>query len=770
MARRLAAVVFSLGCMHASSSLALGLGELTMGSFLNEPLKAKVDLLNIGGLHEDQIKIRLATKEDFERMGVDRAYFLTSISFDVTFDQQGQARIVITSEDPVLEPYLDFIVEARWPSGRLLREYTVLIDLPLFDESNPVISATERVAEVEGVSVTTESEKKTDGAAASSGTRVDVGRKSTLGPGEMPERDYNAAASDTPLSGRRYMISRDDTLWEIARDSKPSGATIHQTMLDIQRMNPKAFIDDNINRIKAGYIIYLPTPDEISSDDLAAALAEVRQQNDDWEAGRASKPIASSGPSLRISVDPVEEDASASSGSDNANDYTPAASAADAEDQEKSALERQEMAGKIASMEEQVETLQRIVSLKDDQIAALQEALAESGGDAVLKTDVAANEMANEMSDQGELMPLEGEGEEGAGQLLADMEAGEQAGAATDVAEPEPALEPNPVAKTAPKPKPAPEEGGLMSTMLYGLGALLLAIIAFLFLRRRGQDKDESPAPATSADDVFAEVKLKEQKVEVLAEPEPAPEPEPGLEVESEGTEIATEAKAEEVLPASAREGRGYGGHKHDEYASDVDTGDALAEADIYIAYGRYPQAVDLLNNALANDASNPAYYLKLLELYVQMDDREAAEAQLRELEAIGDGASLERAREILDGTATDALDGFAVPDAPPSGLADEVAPALEADFGGLEIEGGEAAADDLDLSADFSDNAMATGDDEDLVIAAEANGMSTKLDLARAYLDMGDDDGARQILDEVMVEGSEEQQAEAKTLLEHIG
>ena len=150
MARKLAAVVFSLGCIHASSSFALGLGDLKLESFLNEPLKAEVDLLNTDGLHADEIRVRLATREDFERMGVDRAYFLTSIQFEVAVDAQGRGTISISSDDPVLEPYLDFIVEARWPSGRLLREYTVLVDPPVFDQAVPVVSASERVAEMDG--------------------------------------------------------------------------------------------------------------------------------------------------------------------------------------------------------------------------------------------------------------------------------------------------------------------------------------------------------------------------------------------------------------------------------------------------------------------------------------------------------------------------------------------------------------------------------------------------------------------------------------------
>lgn len=139
----------------------------------------------------------------------------------------------------------------------------------------------------------------------------------------------------------------------------------------------------------------------------------------------------------------------------------------------------------------------------------------------------------------------------------------------------------------------------------------------------------------------------------------------------------------------------------------------------------------------------------------------------MRELEAIGDAGSISRGREILSGGAETFSE-------PPAGLAEDLDGALESDFAGLEIEnnlGGGPLEDDLDLTADFAAGGLAApSDDEDLVIAAEANAMSTKLDLARAYMDMGDEDGARQILEEVVADGSEEQKAEAGALLERIG
>ncbi|KAA1193891.1 FimV family protein [Pseudohalioglobus sediminis] len=770
MARKFAAAVFSLGCIHASSSFALGLGELKLESFLNEPLKAEVDLLNTDGMHSDEIRIRLATREDFQRMGVERAYFLTSLTFEVNVDATGRGTISITSEDPVLEPYLDFIVEARWPSGRLLREYTVLVDPPLFDGSTPVVSATQRVAEVEGTPLPDESGKKPTDPAASSGTRVDV-RKSDLAPGAMPQRDFNAETSSTPRAGSRYMIHRDDTLWQIAASAKPAGASVHQTMLDIQRLNPNAFIDGNINRIKAGYIVYLPSEGDISSQDLSAALAEVRKQNEDWEAGRASTPVAS-GPKLRISAEPVEQaGADAGTGAD-AGDYT-AGGAAAAEQADVAARENAEMASELASVQQQVETLQRIVDVKDDQIAALQAALREAGGqvedsdgaagidddgDVLAGDDDDMESVASGMEEttslatddgddtvqQGALDETVADGEAAAAEPAASADTAD-ADAAGSAAAPAPQPEAKPKAASA----PVEEQGGLLSKIFYGIGALILALLALFFVRRRKGDDD---AAQGDEDDAFANVQVKEERVEVT--PEPAYDPEPVTEFEEE--------QAEDI--DSKADSRGYGERKHDEYASDVDTGDALAEADIYIAYGRYPQAKDLLQNALANEPGNTAYRLKLLETELQMGNDAGAQEQMRELEAIGDAGSIARARELIGDSGSY--------DEPPEGLAAEIDSNMEADFAGLEIEGGEEAlSDDLDLSADFSDDTLSVDDDgEDLVIAAEANGMSTKLDLARAYMDMGDENGARQILEEVIAEGSEEQKAEAGALLDRIG
>ncbi|MBE9539201.1 MAG: hypothetical protein IMF06_08980, partial [Proteobacteria bacterium] len=292
--------------------------------------------------------------------------------------------------------------------------------------------------------------------------------------------------------------------------------------------------------------------------------------------------------------------------------------------------------------------------------------------------------------------------------------------------------------------------------------------------------------------DVFADIKLEEENLEVDAAPR------------AESADAAVE-KASEDEPARSR---GYGQHKHDEYADDIDTGDALAEADIYIDYGRFPQALDLLKTAIAAEPDNAAYKLKLMDVSAELGDQAEMMAQYAELKALGDADSLAAAESIVQGAGSSSLepvqgddlaesassdmlelseeldlpeldisdsDDTILPnlDLPDLDLTDSSADInLEDDFGSLEIEGFESDDDELDLSADFegdTNEVSSAGADEEMVFAADSDAMSTKLDLARAYLDMGDQDGARQIFEEVVAEGSDEQKEEARALLERL-
>ena len=700
MARKLAAVMFLLGGLQATSALSLGLGALQLQSFLNEPLNASVDLLDMGGLHADEIIIRLANRDDFDKFGLDRPYFLSSIKFEVSAQENGAASIILSSDEPVLEPYLEFILEARWPSGRLLREYTVLIDPPFFSEVETVaVSAGQRVDEIEAIPAPT---KKND-EVISSGTSVEI-RSTDLAPDAMPQRDYTSATVLSPVPGSRYMIGREDTLWRIASLARPQGASVQQTMLDIQRLNPDAFVNGNINTVKAGYIVYLPSASDISSADAGLALAEVREQNTAWREGRDATLTSASGPSLTISTETkddvtaetvdINDTATGSVGAKAAPESLPVK--ANSNDAAAPSSLADEMQERLLVAEQQLETLQRIISLKDDQIAALQSALVAAG--VVAAVDADAEPLGEDASSE---ILLDGE-EPLKAMITTDVDAPRDSSkGSVEGVEPDAESSQDKVPVNVPKAVPviAPEtagSGGWLKDLLYLLGVIALAVVAFVFVRRRKVDDEAiSRAPGLKAgEDVFSQVLLEEQ----------------GLNIEESEDEEAVRPVAVSVDDLGTSE------RHDDEPASHTEAANVLADVDIYVVYGRHSQAIDLLNNAIASEPDNPLYRRKLLEIEGQLHGATSSELQIEEQDLLRDGEA------------------------------------------------------DVDFSIDFSSPNVTGLDSEELVIAADGYGLSAKLDLARAYIDMGDDEAARQILKEVVAEGTDDLKAEASALLDRIG
>jgi pilus assembly protein FimV len=420
------------------------------------------------------------------------------------------------------------------------------------------------------------------------------------------------------------------------------------------------------------------------------------------------------------------------------------------ENLERSERDREEVETRLSAMAEQVDTLEHIVGVKDEQIAALQKALAEANAandEAAVESPVDAEVL---VGSEAESMPA---------LLEPEVE---------PVAEPEPEVAPAPVVEAAPAASPE-EKGGLFGNMAYIIGLLAAAALAlFFFMRRRSSDDNEEEASVSASNDVFADIKLEEENMEVDAH---------------QADQEPVEAQEEEVDAPPSRS-RGYGERKHDEYADDMDAGDALAEADIYIAYGRFPQALDLLKTAIENEPGNAAYKLKLMEVSAELGDQAEVMSQYAELKNMGDADILAKAEEVAKN-----LDEVPEAQAPLGDIEEEVTPEsfdlsdelgapasseelnLADDFGSLEIEEFEADDEELDLSADFDVKSAdpAVAPEEELVFAEDSDAMSTKLDLARAYLDMGDQDGARQIFEEVIAEGSEEQKEEARALLERL-
>ncbi|MCH8140000.1 MAG: hypothetical protein IH908_00225, partial [Proteobacteria bacterium] len=265
-----------LGLIVASQASALGLGEIELDSALNERLDAKIELLDASGLQPTEIIVSLASNEDFVRVGVERFFFLTDLRFQVTYGSGGGATVLVTSSRPISEPYLNFIVQVMWPSGRLLKEYTILLDPPTFSQTAaPTVSTPTTAAPVEP--------------AAGRIERPQV-RQVQVVPREEPALSSRV---DVDAGGEYRMTDRNDTLWSIASSTRASNqVSVQQNMLAILRLNPRAFIRDNINLLKAGYVLRLPSQTEALSLTSREANREVALQHEDWRAYARGEQLA----------------------------------------------------------------------------------------------------------------------------------------------------------------------------------------------------------------------------------------------------------------------------------------------------------------------------------------------------------------------------------------------------------------------------------------------------------------------------------------------
>ncbi len=903
--RNLVLAIAAATALTSEMAYALGLGEVTLKSALNQPLVAEIELLDAKTLAPGEVIPVLASAEDFNRAGVDRQYFLTDLTFTPVLRPDGKSVIRVSSTKPVREPYLNFLIEVLWPSGRLLREYTLLLDPPLY---SPEIAAS---------------------VAPQLPVAAPVSRP--VAATQVVSRPASSSSTTPTSQGGEYKVTPNDTLWEIAERAR-LGGTVHQTMLAIQDINPDAFIGNNINRMKNGQVLRLPSAEQIGRRSQAEAIQEVAQQNASWRqaAGpgapaarqldatqRGSADAAPSrseqGDNLRLVAPEAGKSTVGSDGGDGADAAALRDKLAVSEESlDSSRRENLDLKDRLNDLQGQLDKLQRLMQLKDDQLAKLQAQLA-SGAEAGL--DVAASPSPSIDEADNSATPVT-QAAEVVPEVATEANPAPSAAPQPPQSEKSEAPEPDvqaPAATAAPVSAPQePQADGYVDELMgspvllgvLGGSALLLLLVGLMVLSRRNAMREAELQESLLADNSTDSFYVAQH------------------ELNSSDTESAD-------LGAS---------HDADQVSADSLAGtssDPLAEADIYIAYGRFNQAAELLQNALNDEPQRSDLRLKLMEVYAELGDREGFARQEAELREIGgssaeieqtkarypamaaagfgavaasvsasddldsfsldnleleepaplaeqqadddfdlslddleleddltdlsvtpvggsaverddvnfdemglDAAAQDQAADDfsfdLDEPATssnvsldDELAGFSLDlDEPSSsstaddnlmlGLADETKPASsesvdELDFGltdpdqptdmpdefdlslddkpvaepapetfSSELEVVEA--DLEDLSRDFNEPldqspAMTTGAvepvastpealDDDFDFFADTDETTTKLDLARAYIDMGDAEGARDILDEVMSEGSDNQQQEAREML----
>ena len=791
MVKRLSLLLAALGMLLPVAVSALGLGEIRLSSALNEPLRAEIPLISIDPEEIDVLSVKLASRAQYEQAGIEQVPELRQLRFEPTTAADGSPVIRVTTRDSVAEPFLNFLIEVNWPTGRVVREYTLLLDPPTLMRGAPPVSQLPAVSE----------------------------------PAAARPPSVSAPSIAPPSGGEYGPVLQGETLWQIAETVRPDPSlTVQQVMLALQQANPEAFLRSNINLLRAGVVLRVPSRDEMAALAADEARSSARAQAAEWEAYRGQvaervtaaprtetpAPAAEAAPEaeaparLELVVPEKQPESAQSAAPEGAGapagvgEVTELRRQLDlaTEEAEARRLQNEELNSQIRDLEEQVAALEKLIELNVDEMAALQQNL--EAQQAASDAAPAEGEMAAAPTEGQPLEQAPAEGEPSAEPVATEAApaegemapAGSEAAAMAEPAEEKPAEgehghaagaeaeaahghaeEAKPAAAPPPPPPPAPEPGLFEDPILLGGAAvILLALIGVVVAKRRGRGKaeeaveDEQGEPAQlfdAAEDAVEEQadeaaagggllgrlkglftrKAKDEEVFEEAEEEAEFEGEPATAPVAEAATMSEPAAQEPSFEAGEATGRdvlnefapeGVGGEEEGE--------DPLERADVFLAYGRTDQAEEVLRGLLSREPGRVDVMVKLLEIYSGNQDRASFERQLEDLHetlAGEGGAHWDRAIELARGIAPDhrllATAATAAAATAAGVAAEAVEPAVEEE----EISLDQLDTDELDLDFDFE---PVYGDEE------EADG-GEPLDITQEFTggELGDlaDEGA---------------------------
>jgi len=626
-----------MACLLSPSlSWALGLGEIHLNSSLNQPMNAEIDLIAAGPEELGALRATLAAKDAFTRYGIDRPPFLSTLTFKVGKSKDGRDVLLVRSSESIPEPFVTFLVEVNWARGRLMREYTVLLDPPVYTPGErastaaPVTAATTTPAPAQAARsrpapVASPAPAADAAAAPPAATASRAGRSS----GRSARRASNAASSSpspssTPspgstetsgAAGDGYHVAQGDTLTKIARSLRSgSKADIDQSMIAMYRANPDAF-GGNINILRRGAVLRVPGADEIAALNQTEATSEVRRQMDAW---RGTSGAAPSG-HLRL-VTPGAGGGTSASISESA-----------------SSGEAQALKGRVKDLEGQLADAHRLLDLKSNELSELQRKLGApvAATPAPTPRPQAAPEPTPAPTPTPAPPPVEATQPSTTAATTPTPLPTESTPTATPV--PAPAPKPAPVVK-----KPVAVESGSwidwVTANWWLPAAIIVALIAglaFASWRRRQagggsggdfpgldstdisefRDPTARIAGGRGGDDSFVVEESGEHRLPDFNEP-----------AEARYGETTADLKAPDDTMSS-------------ESAVNLDQGDPLAEADFHMAYGLYDQAADLVRIALEREPDRRDLRLKLLEIYFVWGNKDAFLQTAKGLESTRDRA-----------------------------------------------------------------------------------------------------------------------------------
>jgi pilus assembly protein FimV len=592
--RNLTKTLAVVSLLIPASAYSLGIGEIKLHSALNQNLDAEIALMLSPGEKASDIKVNLAAPDKFDETGVAWNYFLSKLRFQTIEVSGGRAIIKISTKEALKEPFLDFLLQVTWPKGDLYREFTVLIDPPTeyAQTTVPVSSPVESYA------------------------------PEPYYPSQRQALQRPHAGPSARISGDRYGPTvRNDTLSKVAeRIGKDADVSIEQLMIALFEANPRAFYKANVNALLAGKTLTLPKKEAILKLSKSEALDEFNRQIQAWKTpstiGAATTKIAQNGSSdgqLTL-VAPTQDSVSGAASVAPANQQIavdkptaslPAVNPNNSQQGQgagNQAAIDDAIKAKMVALEKQLAAMQELIALKDQQLATLQnQAPAKVSGQPqpAVPTPTAPVFEPAKPAQQPIPVPMPATNAAPAGKPAA------QAGLQPQQS---PSVKP-PVAKpvrrhvATPAPASAPDED---TSIWYYLGAGTVGLGLLGFLGWFWQQKRKN-----SYEGLFAasEMGTQSKSTDMFSEP--------AKDFASFDSDLTTD---DNLFSSEFATG------EFDVFDMDQAEIDPISEADVYLAYGRYQQAEDLMRHAIDEQPEHNEFKLKLLEIFYASENREAFE------------------------------------------------------------------------------------------------------------------------------------------------
>lgn len=610
----LAAAAFATTAFTSLSASALTLGALRVDSALGESLRAEIAIPQATPAELSNLIVQIAPPEAFRARGLDYSAAASSINVQLVQKPDGTALLQLRSNAPLNDPFVDLIVDTQWNTGSMQRSYTLLLDPPSTPRS--AAPATAAAPQITAPQVTAPAPVSVTGKTYSSSSRI---RATT-----PPAQPVAAAAAPAPApagaQNEAVRVRSGDTAGRIANANRPAGVSLDQMLVAMLRSNPNAFINGNVNRLRAGTVLQMPSREQALETSAQEARQIVAAQSRDFNAYRrslaAKAPRAAVQAAARSASGQVQAQVSETrANAETADKLTLSKGAIQtAAEEEKLAAHKQAEAqeSRLSELQRNLAELNELAQSSTPASANASTQPAETPAAPAAATAAPADSQAAASAEANASLPAVEVASANAALIESNASAAADAtpAASSDEAPPAaPAEEPAPkpaAAQPRPAPAPAPmpvEEPSLLDNPLVPAGGALIAILLGLLgystwkRRRAAQAAEQDPSLGDSQlhpDTFFAGSG--------------------GQHVDTTDAAATTMAYALSQLDGGA----------------DVDP---VAEADVYLAYGRDVQAEEILKEALRTQPERTAIYVKLAEIYAKREDAKALEEIARSLQ-----------------------------------------------------------------------------------------------------------------------------------------